>query len=155
TYRPGQEARFKVIVRTLAPRAGPNVGGFRADDFERLGDLRLPPEGTQARYSVRDPRGDEGASGTLTLNDFRTAAGSVALKADAPHGDYSLVVRIDKIDRLVPDVFAVRAYRLPDFGVEVAGVPEKADRLQKLTLQVVGRYHFGKPLAGARVEARL
>jgi alpha-2-macroglobulin len=158
TYRPGQQVQFKLIVRRLRPDAKPGEAappGFRAEEFDRATRLELPAEGMELGYVVVDPGGREVGSGRMRLNDYGTAAGTVALPAEAATGDYSLRVRLADLERIVPEVFAVRYYRRPNFEVVASGVPAKAKGAEKLTVRLEGRYYFGKPVAGGRVGVRL
>ncbi len=149
--------QFKLIVRRLAPPekadAGPHA--FRAEDFDLASGLRLPDNGLQVPYEILDPRGRVVAGGTLTLNDFGTAAGKAALNGETAVGAYTFRAYLGGAARLVPDAFAVRYYRVPNFEVEVAGVPERAKDVHELSVNVTARYYFGKAVAGGKAEARL
>lgn len=158
TYRPGQQVNFKLIVRRQRPDPKPGEVvpmSFRAEDFDRATRLELPAEGTEVPYVVVDPRGRDVASGRLRLNDFGTAAGDLTLSAEAATGHYSLRVRLDDVDRVIPAAFTVRYYRRPNFELHASGVPAKLKKAEKLTVQLEGRYYFGKPVAAGRVELRL
>lgn len=157
TYRPGQEVHFKLLVRQLTAerRAAGGASTFRAEDFDVTSRMELPPEGTQLRYAVLDPRGREVGEGVLVLNDHGTAAARIGLNEETATGLYSLRVHVSGMDRLVPEVFAVRHYRRPTFELKVAGVPEKLKQSRDLTLDITGRYYFGMPVAGGQLMARL
>ncbi len=159
TYRPGQEVQFKLIVRRLAPEAVLVADGkprpFRADDFDIPVKLALPDTTKPLPYVVLDPNGRGVAAGTLTLSEFGTAAAQVALNDEAALGPYSLRVWVAGSNRVVPAVFAVKHYRRPSFEVDVAGVPAKLTQVRDLTLDVCGRYYFGKPVAGGTLHAQL
>jgi hypothetical protein len=158
TYRPGQEVQFKVIVRRLAPERaepGDRARAFRAEDFEFASRLEVPPTGTRAPFALLDSKGRAVADGELTLNEFGTASGKVQLSGEAALGNYAFRVRLAGIDRVVPEVCAVAYYRLPSFGLDVTGVPEKVNQAEPLRVELAGAYFFGKPLAGGRVEVRL
>jgi len=159
-YRPGQTVRFKLIARKAAKvpwsASAPDLPDtFRAEDFDAPLRLSLPAEGTALPYQLIDPRGRAVAAGTLTLNDYGTAAGQATLGAEAALGEYSLRIAVDGTRRIVPDVFAVKAFRRPNVLFAIAGVPDVIRQPVPVKLAVAGEYGFGKPLAGAKVEARL
>ena len=159
TYRPGQEVRFKLIVRRLAPEkaaaADRDKQSFRAEDFDIRSKLMLPDEGIEVNYAVLDPSGREMGLGILKLNDYGTAAGKVELNSETATGVYSLRVYVGGMYRIVPEVFAVKYYRRPTFELKVEGVPEKLKKPATLKLALTGQYYFGKPVAGGKVDARL
>ncbi len=163
TYRPGQEVNFKLIVRTLEALVVSKVqagslhhnAAFRAADFDLESQLQLFPDGTPLNYSVISPRGRIVASGALALNDYGTAAGHIALSAEDPVGAYSLRLHVGDADRVVPNVFAVKYYRRPNFQLTLGGVPATLAPGQTLSLALKGEYFFGKPVANGVVEARL
>lgn len=160
TYRPGQTVQFKLILRTLAPREDravkpPDSSAFRAADFDLETQLQLLPEDTPISYDVISPRGRIVSSGSLKLNDYGTAAGSIALSTEDSVGAYALRIRTGSSDRIVPHVFDVKYYRRPNFQLTVDGVPPVLSPGGALTLSMHGEYYFGKPVSGGAVEARL
>jgi len=157
SYRPGQNVHFKLIVRKLTaqPDAKPQAAGFRDEDFDLARNLALPDSKRPVDFAVLDPKGREVASGSLTVNDFGTAAGTIALNSETALGNYSLRLTVAGSSRLVPHVFAVKHYRLPNFEIDITGVPAKVKEPREIPVLVTGRYYFGKPLAGGKVEARL
>jgi hypothetical protein len=157
TYRPDQDVQFKLIVRLLGKGNPPNKEGrsFRAEEFESNEKLELPASGTRLHYVALNPRGQAVGEGDLTLNDYGTAAGTVKLNKESATGIYSLRMELAGIQRIVPDVFAVRYYRRPNAKLEVQGVPEKLAREGNLDLEVTGRYYTGQPVAGGRIEIEL
>ncbi len=156
TYRPGQQVQFKLIVRKLMPaKSGASMASsFRGDDFDVKTKMVLPDLERDIAYAVLDPKGNEVAHGTLKLSEFGTAAGSLSLNGESVVGAYTLRVHLGGEPRIVPEVFAVQHYRRPNFEMQVTGVPDKATKLQTLTLEIAGRYYFGPPVAGGAVEVR-
>jgi len=159
-YRPGQTVQFKIIARRAAnvppqPDAPDPGDAFRAEDFDLPMALSVPPTGTTLTYDVINPRGRAIASGTLTLNDYGTAAGKTALLTEAALGLYSLRVTVNGRQRIVPDVFTVKAFRRPNFVLTASPLPANIHQAAPIKLTVAGEYYFGKPLAGATVSARL
>lgn len=157
TYRPGQPVQFKLIVRRLKadPKPGEILEEFRADEFDRATRLELPDPALRVKYTVVDPRGRDVASGELTLNDHGTAADALELPAEAVVGNYSLRVRLGEVDRIAPDAFTVRYYRRPNFELIASGVPRTWKPSERLSVRLEGRYLFGKPVVGGRVELTL
>lgn len=152
--------RFKLIVRRAAkgPESPPPADlpkTFRAEDYDVPMAMSLLPAGTALPYELINPRGRAVGSGTLTLNDFGTAAGAVTLLTEAALGEYSLRVTVGSARRIVPDVFSVKAFRRPNVTLRVAGLPPVIRRPVPIRLTVAGQYAFGKPLAGARADVRL
>ncbi len=157
TYRPEQDVQFKLIVRLLgaSKRAGKVPQSFRAEEFDQTEKLERAPPGTRLHFVALNPRGQAVGEGDLTLNDFGTAAGTVKLSKEAATGVYSLRVELAGVQRIVPDVFAVRYYRRPHAQLQVQGVPTQLARIADLDLQLNGRYYTGQPVAGGRIEVEL
>lgn len=136
TYRPGQEVQFKLIVRRLAPAEkadGCRPRVFRAEDFDAASSLRLPDKGLQVPYDLIDPKGRVVAQGTLTMNDFGTAAGKATLNAEAAVGEYTFRVHVGSAARLVPEAFAVKLPRAELRGRDRrrAGKGERGPRAER------------------------
>lgn len=159
TYRPGQEVNFKLIVRKLIgdTNAGKNrlAGIFRGDEFDARTKMVVPDLDPVVVYSVHDPKGHVAAHGSLKLSDFGTAAGKLALNSESVVGAYTFKVTIAGQARIVPEVFAVKHYRRPNFEIDVAGLPKVLMKPQTLTLIVSSRYYFGPPVANGTVEVRV
>jgi hypothetical protein len=156
TYRPDQDVQFKIIIRRLKPQPADKPDRpFRADEFDFASRLELPDAGEKIPYALLDSRNRAVATGELTLSDFGTAAGKARLSAEAATGSYALRLRIAGVDRVVPDVCEMQYYRLPTFKLDVAGVPDKVNRPEELTLRFTGEYYFGKPVGKGRIEAAL
>jgi len=159
TYRPGQQVQFKLIMRQLA--AAPANGdaarllGFRAEDFDLASHLTLPRLSEPVQWEVIDPRGRSVLSGNTTINDFGTAIGAANLTSESAVGRYSLRITSGGMARVVPDVFAVKYYRRPNFELKVEGVPAVMLRPSTLTLQCAARYYFGEPVTDGTIDARL
>ena len=156
TYRPGQTASFKFIVRQLAAaNEKKEVVGFRADDFDQPSRLIIPDRDAPIDYAILDPKGRRVAHGALHLTEFGTASGVCALSTEAARGHYSLQLFIGRQHRLVPDLFAIEDYRRPTFELKLSGLPERPGDYAKLNLQANGAYYFGKPVAGGTLTLAL
>ena len=106
-------------------------------------------------FQVLNPAGRIVHSGSTTLNDFGTAAASFPLSSESKVGSYTLRVSVGGMDRLLPEAFSVRWYRRPNFELKIAGLPAVIKPAQELTIQLEGRYYFGKPVAAAKADVRL
>jgi len=149
-YRPGQKVHFKVVQRDRT------ADGFRL------------PVGKEVTVEVRDPRGRLLDRQTLPWSGHGSASGSFELAATPPLGEYAVVAGVampDTIDEfewgtLFPDTignftrgrwaqtFEVRAYRKPEYQVEVATVVAESGAID---VNVKATYFTGGPVAGAKV----
>jgi uncharacterized protein YfaS (alpha-2-macroglobulin family) len=156
TYRPGQEVKFKFLVRKLiATSKGEEGSGFRDADFDHATRFALPDRERGVAFAVTDPKGHEVARGSCDLSEFGTAAGSVQLNDETVLGAYSFRIRIKGEWRIVPEVFAVKHYRRLNFEVTLQGVPQKLTMLEGLKVHVKSQYYFGPPVANGSVEVRV
>ncbi len=157
TYRPGQNVQFKLIVRKLEPpgQSTPQSESFRAQDFDAATKLSLPDLDQSLRFGALDPKGREVGSGHLKLSEFGTAAGKLTLNTECVLGAYTLRVTIAGEPRLVPDLFAVKEYRRPNFEVTIVGVPKKIAKSEALDLHIGGRYYFGSPVKAGEARVSL
>jgi uncharacterized protein YfaS (alpha-2-macroglobulin family)/tetratricopeptide (TPR) repeat protein len=139
-YRPGDEARWKVIVR-------------RYD-----GATYSTPAGQTVRYEIRDPRGAEVAGGKLELNAFGSAWDTVALGEQHPLGEYQVTFFDDANQALGgATLFRLEEYKLPEFSVAIEtprenGKPVALRPGDRVEARVTAEYYFGGPVADADVE---
>jgi uncharacterized protein YfaS (alpha-2-macroglobulin family) len=133
------------------------VVGFRAEEFDLAGMLSLPKAKEPLRWEVLNPRGRIIEVGTAAVSEFGTAIGTVVLNEESQAGSYAMRVSGGSggMVRIVPDVFAVKHYRRPNFEIKLEGVPALATGPAALTLQVTGRYYFGLPVTAGLVDVRL
>ena len=164
TYRPGQTAELKLIVRRLPPAIAPTKiaadgksadGDFRAGEFDWGDHLEVPEINSAVEFQVLNPAGRIVHTGSAMLNDYGTAAASIPLSSEAKVGSYTLRVTVGGMDRILPEAFAVRWYRRPNFELTVAGLPEVVKPAERLQIHLEGRYYFGKPVAAAKANVRL
>jgi len=140
-YRPGERSKWKVVART------------------HDGSTYATPVGREIGYEIVDPRGAKVADGALTLNRFGSAWGELDLAAEQPLGEYQ--VRFVELPgrRSIGSAALLRLeeYKLPEFRVDVR-MPEESGRPRALRAEdpveaeIVARYYFGGPVAGAAVE---
>ncbi|MBL6764909.1 MAG: alpha-2-macroglobulin [Verrucomicrobiae bacterium] len=138
-YRPGERVEWKVIART-----------YDGATYET-------PVGATLRYTITCVTGAKLAEGDLKLNEFGSAWAAQALGAELPLGEY--VIRFDAAGRNVGQapLFRLEEYKLPEFQVKVT-TPEENGRKKlfrmgdEVEAEVKAEYHFGGPVANAKVE---
>ena len=133
-YRPGQTVYFRGILR--------------AED-----DVRYSlPAGGPVEVTVYDAAGEQVYEEKLSLDEFGTFHGELALAEGAALGEYSINGTFG--DETFYADFMVAAYRPPEF--EVVVTPEQAELAagQETGADVEVRYFFGGPVADAAVEWR-
>ncbi len=100
-------------------------------------------------WIFRDPNGQELAEGTGLANDLGAWAVSLALPTSGALGAHTLEVhRGQDVHHVYVDV---RAYRAPAFRMDVTA-PAQARAGGTLEAVAEGRYLFGTPMKGARVQ---
>lgn len=131
-YRPGDQMRFKGIVRVN------DASGYSI------------PEQRTARVSVQDGQGQQIYDKDHVISSWGTFSGELKLDAAASLGYYS--VQLDLGDYPLSGGFYVEEYKKPEYEVKVR--PREAFTLQGRTAvaDVEARYYFGEPVANAAVE---
>ncbi len=147
-YRPGETAGWKLLAR-------------------RVVDARyVTPERASLDWEIRDPRGDEVASGRLALNEFGGGWETLAIDPTWPLGEYTATFREPGENRALggATLFRVEEYKLPEFTVAVefrgdangdgdGAAPPTFRTGDEIVADVVAEYTFGGPVGGAEVEA--
>jgi uncharacterized protein YfaS (alpha-2-macroglobulin family) len=131
-YRPGHEAFFKGIVRTIE------------------GDTYRVPANQSVKVEVVDPRDNPVYRGTLTTDDYGSFTGRFTLNEEAATGYYRLVTTM--AGRPHESGFKVAEYRKPEYQVEVKTERKRYTRGETIRATVAATYYFGAPVAGAEVE---
>jgi len=136
-YRPGQTVYWKGIIRT-----------------DNDGAYSVPPAGTVARVTIRDPEGNKILQTEQPLNEMGTLNGKLLLDEKAPLGRYQLMVKLGEHDTFYQP-FLVAEYRKPEFQLDVS--TDKKDYLagEEIIARVHATYFFGGPLNDAKVEWHL
>ncbi len=134
-YRPGHPVHFRAILRTMAGA-----------------DYRLPDR-SSVRVEIEDPEGKSILKKQIPLSSFGTAAGDLALAADAPLGYYSVSVGLsgEQDERKAYGGFHVEEYRKPDYEVKVTPAQRRLVQGGNVKLAVEARYYYGEPVAGGGV----
>jgi alpha-2-macroglobulin len=138
-YRPAEEIHLTAVarIRTIGPK----------------GKVGLLPKGQRrVNYTVRDPRWDELASGTIQLSPFGMGTFTVKTGGNAPLGNYS--VELSGSAGTISGSFEVQEYRTPEFEVGTRFDHRDENILVGRTLDNVvdGTYYFGAPMNGASVD---
>ncbi|MFY9234676.1 MAG: DUF2012 domain-containing protein [Fimbriimonadaceae bacterium] len=132
-YRPGDEVRFKGIVRRHA------------------GDGYKLPQGGVVDVEVLDQQGDPIQKQKLALKGAGTFNGRFTFNREIPPGEYELVSAYG--DTKQRHAISVSAYRKPEFTVKVKPVEKFYIRGDRVTATVECEYFFGGPVVGAKVRA--
>lgn len=137
-YRPEQTVRFKQIVRK--------------HDHGKYDNA--PNKKVTVR--IRDPRGKVVFDRTLTTNQDGSLSGELKLGAEPPLGVYRIDVVIDGRTynpwECKGNQFRVEEYKKPEFKVDVAAAKPSYRVGDEISIDVVAKYYFGEPVAGADVE---
>jgi len=140
-YRPGEEARWKLIARQYD------------------GALYSTPSNQSIYYEIFDPRGTKVAENEITLNAFGSSWGSLELTDTMPLGEYRVTFRERNGGSHIGDATLLRLeeYKLPEFKVAV-NTPERDGRKQafrlgeEVEIEIESEYYFGGAVADATVE---
>ncbi|HID63513.1 MAG TPA: hypothetical protein EYP49_12360, partial [Anaerolineae bacterium] len=135
-YRPGQEVRFKAIVR-------------HDDD----GRYSLLPADTMVPVTVADKAGRTVYQESLQLTPFGSVSGSFLLSEEAAAGRYRLVVGVGGKEHEVH--FQVERPRRPGYAVSVTTDQPSYVRGDVITATISASYDFEVPVAGAEVSYTL
>ena len=140
-YRPGEEARWKLIARQYD------------------GSTYSTPSNRSIYYEIFDPRGTKIDEKEVTLNAFGSSWGSLQLTDTMPLGEYRVTFRERDGGNHIGDATLLRLeeYKLPEFKVAV-NTPERDGRKQAFRLgedvevEIESAYYFGGAVANATVE---
>jgi uncharacterized protein YfaS (alpha-2-macroglobulin family) len=134
-YKLGEEVHFKLVVRADTP-AG----------------MQLLAPGSSVDVVVRDSHANEIDSRKVTINDWSSAEWTWRVPAEAPLGEYGVVVKSPDQRGAIHGQILVAAYRRPDFRVDTTLTGDSTLAGTALTGVVDGRYLFGAPMAGKQVR---
>ena len=132
-YQPGQTVHMRCLV-------------LRKPKLE-------PAAGRQVAFTVHDPQGNLVFSDKRTLSDFGIAAADMPTDPLISPGPYKIKVAADAdAGEQTVEIFH---YKLPAFALKLALDEPWYLPGQEITGTVEARYHFGRAVAGARVELEL
>jgi hypothetical protein len=135
-YRPGQTVHWKAFARRAAE------GGYVLPAPGPLGVTLTGPEGA----SLEVPPG-------ARLSARGSADGTIQLPDDLTLGDWTLAATAGRAAGSA--VFAVQAYRKPEFQAEVTPDREVYVNGDEVRFRVAASYFFGAPVFGAVVRYNL
>ena len=131
-YRPGDTVHFKFLLRARTP----------------LG-YQLPTQHT-FHVELSDAQGNNKLSQEFAVNSNGTLHGDYGIPADAPLGEWSIVVKAD--DRYLESVnFGVEEYKKPEYQVRVTPASTRVIQGQPIQATIEARYYFGEPVTNAKV----
>ncbi len=129
-YRPGDEVRWRALLRDLPPSEG----------TPRL------------EVTIRDSQGRRILAESAAPGAFGTTHGSLVLDALAPTGEYTITVR-DERGGSVGASFRVERYRLETVELSVDFERPVYFRGEELVARVEARHYYGAPVADAPLTA--
>ncbi|NLH97917.1 MAG: hypothetical protein GX446_00300 [Chthonomonadales bacterium] len=132
-YRPGQQVRYKGILR--------GVG--------RSGGAYTVPANVPVRVRVEDPEGIVLAESQRRTNAFGSFSGDFELSSETPSGSGTIFAEVGTLREAYS--FTIASYRKPEFQVEAT--PRRSAYVAGDTVEVDvdARYYYGAPLVGATV----
>jgi uncharacterized protein YfaS (alpha-2-macroglobulin family) len=140
-YRPGQTVRYRELVMR-----------------RERGDLK-PLAGRHVKVEVRDPNGQAIFEREETASEFGSVHGEFALAAEAPLGEYTVLVTAPGLENQPRDFggnrFRVEEYKKPEFEVSVTPEASRVRLGQPASARISARYYFGGPVPGAKVTYRV
>ena len=152
-YRPEQPVSWKLSARVRGGEESPGYG---------------TPAGARLRWELWGPRGELHEEGSVSLNEFGSASGSMTPGKSWPLGEYQLRLfeeaeGADTRGQMLGSgqLFRLEEYKLPEFLVTVEGARDengqpRAFRMgDDLELTVSADYYFGGPVADASCELRV
>jgi uncharacterized protein YfaS (alpha-2-macroglobulin family) len=131
-YRPAQTVHVKAVLR------------------DRDGKRYRVPAGAGVTLTVTDSGGDELYKRALTVSQAGSVDDSFTLGAQPNLGEYTAAVEWGKAS--VEQTFQVKAYRKPEFRVEIQPNQRQLIQGETLTANVSATYYFGAPVAGQNVR---
>lgn len=149
-YRPGQQIRFKGIVRRKLDEAPPPATEGLDSPAGSPGPRYAVPSGTPVAIEMRSPQGERVLKMEAHTNDYGSFSGSASLSPEAATGVYTLAMKIDG-DEHTHDI-VVASYRKPEFAVTVTPDKKRYVRGDAVTMTISALYYFGAPVAGAKVS---
>jgi uncharacterized protein YfaS (alpha-2-macroglobulin family) len=138
-YRPGDEASWKILARQL------------------VGSSYSTPAGETLLYEIHDPQGAKISNGSVKLNAFGSASGSLLLTEKMPLGAYQITFKAGGNEVGSAQLLRLEEYKLPEFTVAVK-TPEEGGRKKtfllgdKVTADIQVDSYFGGPVADAEVQ---
>ncbi|HEU4889556.1 MAG TPA: alpha-2-macroglobulin family protein [Thermoanaerobaculia bacterium] len=134
-YKLGEEVHFKLIARADTPEG-----------------MQLLAPGSKVQVTLRDSHSNEIDTRTLDIGAWSSAEWTYRIPAEAPLGEYSVLVKATGQRGTIFGNILVAAYRRPDFRVDVTLDANSSLAGTDLNGVVNGRYLFGAPMSGKTVN---
>ncbi len=132
-YRAGDKLFFKIIAKKMA-------GKF------------LPIKNKSLFYKIAGGGSKKLADGTLTLDEWGTANGSVQIPPDFDLGYFRISAGFSEKDLYGNGSFYIEQYRKPEFKIDIIPSKEYFINGDQAEFKVEAKYFFGAPLNGALVK---
>ncbi len=132
-YRPGQQVFFKGTIR-----------GYRDEQYRIESDIQ------EVQVRVVDPNGQEVYSSVVPVKPSGSFDGKFKLFDDPSMGTYRLLADVSGNE--YAGEFKVKAYRKPEYRVQVSTDKRGAIGGEEVRAAVQANYYFGPPVPDARVK---
>ncbi len=138
-YRPGQTVHVKLIFRRFDDKRNPLI--FKKNE--------------ERTVTLEDPKGNDVMKKDVNVNKYGTASFSYELADEPRLGDYHIKLGENTLWGDHNYSFSVKEYKKPHFEVSVK--PRKPNGIigEQTEFEISAEYHFGEPVAGAKVEYRV
>jgi uncharacterized protein YfaS (alpha-2-macroglobulin family) len=141
-YRPGDTVQWKIMTRT-----------WTANGYTTPADQGI-------EYEIVSPRGEKLTDGSITLNAFGSAWGSVDVPDTTALGEYRIQFWKDKNRNEwigQAELFRLEEYKLPEFKVTITTPRQDGQRKsfrlgEYVQADISAQYYFGGPGSGATVD---
>ncbi len=133
-YRPGQQVRFKGIVRKVS---GP-------------GPQYAVPSAMPVKVQAEDPEGVILTERIFVTGQYGSFSGSLTLSPETPSGSCTIFVAAGGATEAYD--FTVASYRKPEFRLEARPRRSAYVAGETIEVEVLAEYYYGAPLAGATIR---
>ncbi|MBC7542556.1 MAG: carboxypeptidase regulatory-like domain-containing protein, partial [Candidatus Sericytochromatia bacterium] len=131
-YRPEQTVHLKAVLRERT------LSGFQV------------PAGRSVQLTISDASGEDVYKRQLTTNAMGAVDDDFTLGRQPSLGEYAAKFKLG--DVTIDQTFEVKAYRKPEFRVDVAPAKRQLIAGEPLQATVSATYYFGAPVTGQKVR---
>jgi uncharacterized protein YfaS (alpha-2-macroglobulin family) len=133
-YRAGDKVFFKIIAKKMEQKF-------------------IPIKNKTLYYTIqRSGAGKKLTSGTLALDDWGTANGSVQIPRNSDLGYFRISAGFSEKEQYGGGSFYIEQYRKPEFKIDITPSKEFFINGDQAEFKVEAKYFFGAPLNGALVK---
>jgi len=133
-YRAGDKVFFKIIAK-------------------KMGKKFIPIKNKNVYYSIQRGGAEKKlASGTLSLDDWGTASGSVQVPQNSDLGYFRISAGFNEKEMYGDGSFYIEQYRKPEFKIDIIPSKEFFVNGDTAEFKVEAKYFFGAPLNGALIK---